>query len=54
MTITVGQPVTVNGFAGVIAKVCDGQLRGMVEVRLPRGMVCVDLSEVFPPVSSNY
>jgi hypothetical protein len=42
--IDVGQRVRVNGVEGVVSKVCDGQLKGMVEVRLERGTICVDLS----------
>ena len=44
MTITtpnVGQSVTCNGYPGTITAVCEGQLTGMVEVRLARGVVCV-------------
>lgn len=38
----VGQRVQCNGQQGVIVKACGGQLAGMYEVRLPRGVVCVD------------
>jgi len=38
---TVGQKVICNGHKGTVTKVCDGQLSGMVEVRLERGSVCV-------------
>lgn len=41
-----GQKVMCNGYEGTITKVCDGQLSGMVEVRLERGDVCVDASEL--------
>jgi hypothetical protein len=37
----VGQKVICNGYEGVISRVLDGQLSGMVEVRLDRGVVCV-------------
>lgn len=37
----VGDKVICNGFPGRVAKVCDGVLMGMVEVRLHRGLVCV-------------
>ena len=47
---TVGQAVICNGFPGNIGRVCEGQLAGMVEVRLDRGLVCVSASfpEVYP------
>lgn len=44
--IKVGQKVICNGFPGVIVKVCEGVLKGMVEVRLGRGTVCVSISEL--------
>ncbi len=47
------QLVNCNGFPGVVTKICDGQLAGMVEVRLGSGTVCVDASEVKPPVYKN-
>jgi hypothetical protein len=47
---TVGQKVICNGFEGRITKVCDGQLEGMVEVRMSRGSVCVQYAhpDCFP------
>lgn len=44
----VGQHVICNGYPGTIMEVCDGQLHGMVVVRLERGEVCVDASPVGP------
>jgi hypothetical protein len=41
---SVGDKVICNGFRGSIAKICDGVLDGMVEVRLERGKVCVSAS----------
>lgn len=37
-------PVICNGYPWTITKVLDGQLEGMVEVRLPGGEVCVSAS----------
>ena len=37
----VGQKVQCNGYPGVVSDVGTGQLKGMVEVRLDRGSVCV-------------
>lgn len=42
----VGQQVMCNGFPGVITAICSGKLEGMVEVRLERGTVCVDATQV--------
>lgn len=39
--LKVGDPVECNGFPGVVARVLDGKLAGMVEVRLAAGLVCV-------------
>ena len=47
------QLVSCNGFPGVVTKICDGQLAGMVEVRLGSGIVCVDASELKPAVYKN-
>jgi hypothetical protein len=41
-----GARVMCNGYQGTIVKVCDGQLAGMYEVRLPGGVVCVGGSEL--------
>jgi hypothetical protein len=41
-----GQQVLCNGHKGTVVKICDGQLKGMVEVRLNSGVVCVDATEV--------
>jgi hypothetical protein len=49
---TVGQKVLCNGFEGRITAVCTGQLKGMVEVRLASGTVCVGLSDAgLSPIS---
>jgi hypothetical protein len=37
----VGDAVICNGYPGTVTKVCAGQLRGMVEVKVPGGLVCV-------------
>ena len=41
---TVGDVVVCNGYEGTVTAVCSGQLLGMVEVRLPGGVVCVSAS----------
>lgn len=38
---TEGQQVICNGQRGTVARVLVGQLAGMVEIRLARGLVCV-------------
>jgi hypothetical protein len=43
---SVGDKVLCNGFAGVVTAVCDGQLKGMYEVRVPGGLTCVGASEL--------
>ncbi len=43
-----GDKVICNGFEGIVRKVLDGKLDGMVEVRLGSGEVCVSAS--FPNV----
>lgn len=43
-----GQRVLCNGYMGTVMKVCDGQLAGMIEVRVPGGLTCVDAKEVTP------
>lgn len=45
-TFTVGQKVICNGYDGTVKKVCEGQLSGMVEVRVPGGLVCVCAQEL--------
>jgi len=43
----IGDRVLVNGgFQGTIVKVHDGQLTGMVDVKLPRGLVTVNISDL--------
>ena len=49
----VGQKVICNGFPGTIVEVCGGQLNGMVVVRLERGPVCVDISDVETPLINH-
>lgn len=44
--VKVGQRVMCNGHDGNISHVCTGQLKGMVEVRLDRGGVCVALDDI--------
>jgi hypothetical protein len=44
--IQVGEKVVVNGYPGTIIELCTGQLAGMVIVRLERGAVCVDMTEL--------
>lgn len=44
----VGQSVMCNGFPGTITEIFAGKLAGMVEVRLQRGAVCVDATQVVP------
>jgi len=40
--LKVGSKVKLNGYTGTVVAVCTGQLTGMVEVRLPGGICCVD------------
>lgn len=42
----IGQNVMCNGFPGAITEICTGKLAGMIEVRLERGTVCVDATQV--------
>jgi len=39
-----GESVVANGIRGTVTKVLDGQLAGMLEVRLPGGVICVSAS----------
>lgn len=39
--LVVGERVICNGFPGVVKTVCEGQLEGLVEVKLESGVVCV-------------
>lgn len=48
MLFTVGQRVECNGYQGTVVKVHRGQLSGMVDVRVPGGVTCVDSAEVKP------
>ena len=50
-----GDDVVANGYRGTVAKVCDGQLTGMVEVRLPGGVACMSASfpDCFPAVTNG-
>lgn len=41
-----GARIICNGYPGTITKVCDGQLTGMYEVRVPGGIVCVGGSDL--------
>lgn len=45
--LTVGQPVTTSGFAGTVIRLCEWS-NSMVEVRLARGVFCVDANDVKP------
>lgn len=49
-TFAKGDAVLCSGYPGIVSKVCDGVLAGMVEVKLARGCVCVSASypEVLP------
>ena len=51
--VTERQEVTCNGFPGIVYRVCVGQLRGMAEVTLSSGVVCVDISELKQPIYRN-
>lgn len=42
----VGNQVVCNGFPGTITEIYTGKLNGMIEVRLERGTVCVDATQV--------
>ena len=44
--VVVGARVICNGHVGVVREVCEGQLKGLAVVRLERGQVCVDVSEL--------
>lgn len=51
--LTEGQKVTTSGYNGTITKVCDGQLTGMYEVRLERGLICICGSDIVPVNGSD-
>lgn len=47
----VGQRVLTSGYLGTVVKVCEWSRQGgevMVEVRLSRGVACVDAREAWP------
>lgn len=46
MTITEKMKVVCNGYIGTVEKVHGGQLTGMADVRLRRGVVCVSVTEL--------
>ena len=50
-----GEAIVGNGYRGTVAKVLDGQLAGMVEVRLPGGIACVSASfpDCFPAITDG-
>jgi len=50
-----GDPIVGNGYRGSVTKVCDGQLAGMVEVRLPGGYGCLSSSypECYPAIQNG-
>ncbi|MCW2240749.1 hypothetical protein [Azospirillum canadense] len=43
---TVGQTVICNGYDGTVTTIGDGQLAGMVDVRVPGGITCVSATEL--------
>ncbi len=47
-TMKRGDKVICNGYRGSVYNVCDGQLKGMVEVRVPGGLTCVSASDLRP------
>ena len=53
--LSVGDSIVANGYRGSVGKVLDGQLEGMVEVRLPGGVACVSASfpECFPAYNNG-
>jgi len=44
--ITVGNKVTVNGYIGTITKIHTDVRKGMVDVRLDRGEITVDIKAI--------
>ena len=46
-----GQQVMFGKYCGTITKVCTGQLQGMYEVRLDKGLTCVCGSDLRPKLS---
>lgn len=44
--VCVGDIVQCNGHPGKITKLCEGQLIGMVEVKLESGYACVDVEDL--------
>lgn len=46
MKLQIGDRVICNGHEGTVRKVHVGQLKGMADVRLERGTVCTDISEL--------
>jgi len=44
--LAVGSKVLCNGYEGTIQKIHTGQLAGMADVCLARGIVCVDLTDL--------
>lgn len=46
MAIKENMRVACNGYIGTVVKVHEGQLAGMADVRLERGMVCVSVTEL--------
>lgn len=47
-TFQKGKKVWLNAHEGTVVEVCTGQLTGMLEVRLPGGVACVDAADVVP------
>ncbi len=46
MELQIGSKVRNGEFDGTVTRICDGQLTGMIEVRLPGGLVCIGASTV--------
>lgn len=44
--VKIGQRVLCNGYPGTISKVHGGQLEGMVDVRMSRGSICIDINDL--------
>ena len=49
-----GDKVFCNGYFGTIVEVCDGQLQGIIKVRLDSGLVCVPVSRVKPILTVSF
>lgn len=45
-SLKTGDKLMCNGYEGRVHKICEGQLKGMIEVKLASGICCVSLTEL--------